>query len=199
MSLAARGRRLAVIGLLLAGGIGVVSSTQTWLRVIRADAGEPVLVSGASAVPLLAPLSLAVLALGAVLTLVGPVLRRVLAVLAGACAVILSIATVPLVVAPPTAAVAPSVTAVTGVAGDAAMHELIGAIEPTPWVPVALACWLLLLAAAVFTLATAGRWKAAGRRYRTEAAVLSPDRDDQGPLDHVETWDGLSRGSDPTR
>ncbi|WP_268748234.1 Trp biosynthesis-associated membrane protein [Microbacterium sp. CH12i] len=73
---------MSVLGLLLAGGIGIISSTQTWLTVARADGGEPILVPGADALPLLAPLSLAMLALGAALALVGPVLRYVFSTLA---------------------------------------------------------------------------------------------------------------------
>lgn len=39
MSIARRGRSLAVSGFLLAGAVGIISSTQTWLVVDRADAG----------------------------------------------------------------------------------------------------------------------------------------------------------------
>ena len=83
MNVARRGRSITLLGFLLAGAIGIISSTQTWLTVQRTDAGAEILVPGASALVLLAPLSLAVLALGAALSIAGPVLRLVFAILAG--------------------------------------------------------------------------------------------------------------------
>ena len=44
MDLARRGRSIAVSGVLLGGAIGIISSTQTWLTVQRADAGSDILV-----------------------------------------------------------------------------------------------------------------------------------------------------------
>ena len=191
-----RARSVAVLGFLLAGAIGIISSTQTWLTVARADGGEELLVPGASALPLLAPLSLAVLALGAALSIVGRVLRYVFAVLAAAGAVLLITMTVPLVFAPPTHAVAPTVTEATGLAGDQAMVDIIAGITPTTWPATALVAWVLLVAVSLFTIVTAGRWKSGGRRYRADA-------DDHarrtGPLDPIDSWDELSHGTDPTR
>jgi hypothetical protein len=61
-----RARLMSVVVTVLCGAIGVISSTQTWLTVELADGAHHTLeVPGASAVPVLAPLSLAVLALGA--------------------------------------------------------------------------------------------------------------------------------------
>ena len=65
--------------------------------------------------------------------------------------------------------------------------------------------WVVLLAAGAFVLATARTWKGAGRRYRTDAAPRSGgalgDRHPtaSAPLDAIDSWDGLSRGEDPTR
>ena len=78
-----RARLLCVVLVVLCGALGVISSTQTWLTVELQDAAHHVLdVPGASAVPVLAPLSLAVLALGAALSIVGPALRYVFGALA---------------------------------------------------------------------------------------------------------------------
>ena len=63
----ARARLLCVAAIVLAGAIGVISSTQTWLVVTLAGAEHELTVPGAAAVPVLAPLSLAVLALGGAL------------------------------------------------------------------------------------------------------------------------------------
>jgi len=45
-------------------------------------------------------------------------------------------------------------------------------------------------------LTTWRRWKVGGRRYRTDAPTDAPH---DGPVDAVDSWDELSRGSDPTR
>ncbi|UWF76556.1 MULTISPECIES: Trp biosynthesis-associated membrane protein [Microbacterium] len=192
--LRAGGRGAAVAGFLLAGAVGVVSSTQTWLTAARTDAGEPLAVAGADAVPLLAPLSLAVLALGAALSIAGSALRYAFAALGAAAAVVLAVATAPLVADPPLSVVAPAVTEATGLAGEQALRDLVAAVDPTAWPAIALAGWVLLLAASVFTAATARGWRGGGRRYRTDAGA--PRR--SGPLDPVDSWDDMSHGTDPT-
>ena len=196
MNVARRGRSIAVIGFLVAGGIGIISSTQTWLTVQRADAAEPILVPGADALALLAPLSLAVLAVGAALTLVGPVLRYVFAALALPAGVLLTWWTGEILIARPVSAVAPTVTETTGLAGASTVADMIAAIEPSAWPVIALVGWVVLIAAALFALVTAHRWKSGGRRYRTDASAHGPQ---DGPVDAIDSWDDLSRGTDPTR
>ncbi|KQY76224.1 hypothetical protein ASD13_08450 [Microbacterium sp. Root1433D1] len=195
MTFAQRGRSLSVSGFLLAGAIGIISSTQTWLTVERADAGEAILVPGASALVLLAPLSLAVLALGAALSISGKVVRLVFGVLAGATALFLGWSTLQLVLAEPFDAVAATVTEVTGLAGGDAVREVVVSIVPSAWPFIALVGWALLLLASVVVLMTWRGWKVGGRRYRTDHVEVAHD----GPVDAVDSWDELSRGTDPTR
>lgn len=195
MTFAQRGRSLSVSGFLLAGAIGIISSTQTWLTVERADAGEAILVPGASALVLLAPLSLAVLALGAALAIAGKAVRVVFGVLAGATALFLGWSTLQLLLAEPFGAVAATVTEVTGLAGGDAVHEVVTRIVPSAWPYIALVGWVILLAASIVVLVTWRGWKAGGRRYRTDQAAVVHD----GPVDAVDSWDELSRGTDPTR
>lgn len=195
MSLAQRGRSLSVSGFLLAGAIGIISSTQTWLTVERADAGEAILVPGASALVLLAPLSLAVLALGAALSIAARVLRVIFAVLAGAASVLLGWSTIQML-ASPIGSVGPAVSDATGLAGDGALSDVVRAVVPTAWPAIALVGWVILLAASVFVLLTWRGWKAGGRRYRTD---VSESAHGDGPVDAVDSWDELSRGTDPTR
>ncbi|UNK72485.1 Trp biosynthesis-associated membrane protein [Microbacterium sp. H1-D42] len=190
-----RARMLAVLGFLLAGAIGIISSTQTWITVRRADGGEDLLVAGADAVALLAPLSLAVLALGAALSIAGRVLRYVFGTLGAAGAVVLLVSTIPLAVDPPLVVVAADVTEVTGLAGDDALHTIVAGLVPTAWPSVAVAAWVLLLLASVFVLVTAHRWKSGGRRYRSASEA---EHHESGPLDAVDSWDELSHGTDPT-
>ncbi|MGP6171140.1 Trp biosynthesis-associated membrane protein [Microbacterium sp. A196] len=196
MSIAQRGRSVSAIGLLLAGGIGIISSTQTWLTVTRADAAEPILVPGADAMALLAPLSLAILAIGAALTLVGVVLRYVFASLALLGGVLLTWWTGEILFTLPVSAVAPTVTETTGLAGTATVTDMIAAIEPSAWPTIALIGWVILIVTAIFVLLTAHRWKRGGRRFQRDQSF--PDEQD-GPVDAIDSWDDLSRGSDPTR
>jgi hypothetical protein len=195
MTLAKRGRSLSVSGFLLAGAIGIISSTQTWLTVERVDAGEAILVPGASALVLLAPLSLAVLALGAALSIAGKAVRVVFAVFAAATALFLGWSTLQLLVTEPLNSVAATVTEVTGLAGGGAVHEVVASIVPSAWPYIALVGWVILLAASVVVLTTWRGWKAGGRRYRTDSVDVPHD----GPVDAVDSWDELSRGTDPTR
>ncbi|MBW8763902.1 MAG: Trp biosynthesis-associated membrane protein [Microbacterium sp.] len=196
MELARRGRSIAVSGFLLGGAIGIISSTQTWLTVQRADAGSDILVPGASALPLLAPLSLAVLALGAALSLTGRVLRLIFGVLAGAVAILMGWNTLQLLLSTPVGAVSSTITETTGLAGPEALEGVIGAIIPSAWPPIALAGWVILLLAAVVVLLTGRGWKSGGRRYRTDAETQGAAA---GPVDAIDSWDELSRGTDPTR
>ncbi|MDQ0645467.1 Trp biosynthesis-associated membrane protein [Microbacterium murale] len=191
-----RGRSTAVVAFLLAGAVGIISSTQTWLSVVRADAGEPILVPGADALALLAPLSLAMLALGAALALVGRTLRYVFATLALLAGVVLTWWTAEIVFTAPVSAVAATVTETTGLAGGTAVTDVIASVTPTFWPVLALIGWVLLIVAAVFTILTANHWKSSGRRYRTDVA----EHDEaEGPVDAIDSWDDLSRGTDPTR
>ena len=196
MNIARRGRSLSVSGFLLAGAIGIISSTQTWVTVERADAGEAILVPGASALVLLAPLSLAVLALGAALSIAGRPVRLVFGVLAGACAVFLGWSTLQLLIAVPESAIGPTVTETTGLAGSTALADLVQSAVPTAWPVIALIGWVILFLASLLVLFTWRKWKVGGRRYRTATADV-PTHD--GPVDAIDSWDDLSRGTDPTR
>ncbi len=61
-----RARSTAVLAMLAAGALGVIASTQTWIDVTLDDGAQQTLaVAGADALPVLTPLSLAALALGA--------------------------------------------------------------------------------------------------------------------------------------
>ncbi|GGM50494.1 Trp biosynthesis-associated membrane protein [Microbacterium saperdae] len=196
MNIVRRGRSLSVSGFLLAGAIGIISSTQTWVTVERADAGEAILVPGASALVLLAPLSLAVLALGAALSIAGRPVRLVFGVLAGVCAVFLGWSTLQLLISVPESAIGPTVTEVTGLAGSTALGDVVQSAVPTAWPVIALFGWVILLLASLLVLFTWRKWKVGGRRYRT-ATADGPAHD--GPVDAIDSWDDLSRGTDPTR
>jgi len=187
-----RGRLTAVLLLLAGGGVVVIGSTQPWLVARLAETDLEV--TGASALPILQPLALAVLALALVLTLAARALRYVLAALALVAGFGLAAMIAPVAVAPGPSAVGSTVTEHTGLAGDEAVAELVLGIDVTAWPWVGLAGAVAVLAGAVVTLVTAHRWPRGGRRYET-----APARAHDGPLDAVDSWDELSHGEDPTR
>lgn len=193
-----RARFIAVVVTLLAGAIGVMGSTQTWIEVTLADgAAEPLLVPGSDAVSVLTPLSLTVLALGGALSIVGTALRYALGAIGLLIALALGWSTAQLLVAIPVTAYASTVTDATGIAGTATIAGLVSAITVTPWVAVTAGAQVLLAAASLFVLFTAHRWTGgAGRRYRTsaDAGAAAASR----PRDAIDSWDDLSRGDDPT-
>lgn len=191
-------RTLAVVATLVAGAVGVVSSTQTWLTVAVTSAHGILDISGAVAVPVLAPLSLATLALGLALAIVGPVLRYVFGTLAAIIALALGFTTAQVLVAPNSTHVASEVTAATGITGESGVADLVSGIGITVWPAITLAAAVVLLAAAFMTLVTGRSWRTSGRRYRTEARAEEVAPAASRPHDAIDDWDDLSRGSDPT-
>lgn len=194
-----RARLLAVLTILAAGALGIISSTQTWLTVTLDDgAHHELTVAGAAAIPVLAALSLAVLALGAALSIVGVVLRYVFAALTIVIAGALGALTAQVAFAPPITAVAGTVTTATGISGADAVDELVLAVAASAWPFVTLAGWIVLLAAGIFTVITARRWPGSGRKYGSDAAPRAASRPGSRPADAIDSWDDLSRGEDPT-
>lgn len=194
-----RARFAAVVSLVLSGAVVVISSTQTWLTVVLDDGAEHALqVPGSAAVPVLAPLGLAVLALGGALSIAGVVLRFVFAVLTALIALAIGWSSAQVVLGPPVSAVAATVTEATGITGAEAVAELVAATIQTPWPVITAGTALVLLAAGVFTLATARTWKGAGRRYRTDDSTQIAAVPGSRPHDAIDSWDDLSRGEDPT-
>jgi uncharacterized membrane protein (TIGR02234 family) len=194
-----RARLLAVATIVACGAIGVISSTQTWLVAVLDDGARHALaVPGASAVPVLAPLSLAVLALGAALSIVGLVLRYVFAGLTLLIGALLGALSAQVAFARPVSSVAATVTEATGITGETAVAELVAEISTTPWPAVTLIASAVLLVAGLFTIATARRWKGSGRRYRTDASAGPSGAPASRPHDAIDSWDDLSRGEDPT-
>lgn len=198
-----RARLLAVVATVACGALGIISSTQTWLAVVLDDgAGRALEVAGADAVPVLAPLSIAVLALGAALSIVGPVLRYVFGALSVLIGLALGWLTGRVVFELPVGSVSAAVTEATGIAGESAVAALVDSITATAWPAIALVVWGILVAVGGFTIATARRWSGVGRRYSTDGAAR-PAASGARPHDAagsraIDDWDDLSRGEDPT-
>lgn len=189
-------RSLSVLTILVAGALALIASTQTWLDVtLRGTTNAPLAVAGADAVPLLAPLSLAALALALALSIVGRILRYVFGGIAIAIGASLAVAAVRILVEQPVDAVAGAVTEATGLAGAETVRALVAEIASTPWPLVTVVAAIALAAGGVATVATAHRWPGAGRRYRTETSDVAAG---SRPHDAIDSWDDLSRGDDPT-
>jgi uncharacterized membrane protein (TIGR02234 family) len=202
-----RARLLSVLATLLVGAVGVISSTQTWLVVLLDDGGRHELtVTGAAAVPVLAPLSLAVLALGGALSIAGRVLRYAFGALTMAIACMLGYLSMQVAFTAPISAVAAAVTSATGITGTDAVTLLVASITATPWPALTLASCIVLLADGIFILVTARTWGTSGRRYEPETAEHGAEPQKSAvaeepasrPFDAIDSWDDLSRGADPT-
>lgn len=190
-----RARMTSVLAVLLAGAIGLISSTQTWLTVTLVDShDEPFGVAGSAVLPLLVPMSLTALALGAVLAMIGRYIAMGLGVIAAGIGVLMLTQVLPIVVAPSSASVEAAVSQATGIAGHDSVARLIESLAPSAWPIVSAAGWILLILAGAFVVITARTWRASGRRYSTE----TPTHHATGPLDAVDSWDELTRGDDPT-
>lgn len=194
----ARARVIAVLLVVFGGAIAIISSTQTWLDLtLRAGATEPVPVPGASALPLLAPLSLAALALGLALTVVGRVLRYAFGLVATVIGGALTVGALRVGIQHPQDAFAAAVTKATGLSGSEAITELVASIDGTLWPFLAAAGGIAIAVGGIVTLVTAHAWRAGGRRYRRDTAreqIASGSR----PHDAIDSWDDLSHGDDPT-
>lgn len=191
-----RARLISVLTVLLMGALALIASTQTWYSVTLHDVTEhPLTVSGTAALPVLAPLSLAAIAMAAALGIVGPVMRAIFGVLTVGIGVLLTVLAVPLAFSAPVTAVASTVTEATFISGDAAIIELVATITATAWPLITLLCGAVIGLTGVFILFTSRRWSTTGRRYSGSAATRVSAA---GPVDAIDGWDGLSRGIDPT-
>ncbi len=189
-----RTRLLTVVALLAAGSLGLIAGTQTWVRAELADgATAPLAVAGAATVPVWSPLCLALLAVGAMLSIAGPVLRYVGGALALAVAGSMAVTVTPIISGPPVDSVAAAVADSTGISGLAALSELVAGLTLTAWPLVGAAAAVIGIAAAVLVLTTARRWPDSGRRYRSPIEAGSSTS-----ADPVDSWDALSQGADPT-
>ena len=200
----ARARMLGVLAIVLGGAVGIVGSTQTWLEVtLRSGATEALSVPGASALPLLAPLSLAALALGLALTVVGRVLRYVFGLLATLIGGVLMVGAARIALERPLDAVAAVVTKATGLSGADAIADLVSSITATGWPYAVAVAGLVVALGGLWTLATAHRWRSGGRRFERDGAhtggasaghsAAASSRDKA-----IDSWDDLSHGDDPT-
>lgn len=190
--------RLTAVLIIVAGGVlSLIASTQPWFEVLLVSGENDVLsVAGAAALPVLAPLSLAALALGLALTVVGPLLRYLFGALAIALGVVVAVGALQLGWGDAVPAVASTVTEATGLAGTESVRRLIADISATAWPVLTGVGGALIVAGGVLTLLGARRWGSAGRRYQSAGTGRADGA--SRPHDAIDSWDDLSHGDDPT-
>jgi hypothetical protein len=183
----ARERSLVVLGVLAAGALAVLASTQTFATAVVTGTRAPVVVDGQAAAPSLAPIGIVALALGLALTIAGRAARPVLGVLLVLLGAGVVAAAFPNVVddAVGTRGAITAVTGVTDVAG------LVVSRSGTAWPVVAVAAGVLAVLLGLVVLVRSRRWATGGRRFRAETPAVRR-------TDPISEWDALSRGADPT-
>ncbi|ROR67049.1 Trp biosynthesis-associated membrane protein [Agrococcus jenensis] len=178
-------RIAAVLGLLLAGAMGLLAATQPWGSATLID-GRVLAVAGQDVAGAMTTLSLATVALALVLPIAGKVWRLVLGALALLLGALLAVHA-----GGAQAGVAGALTTLvadaTGLAGTAQQAELT-ATATTAWPLVGIAAGIVAAAVGVWVLITARRWPARARRaarYERSGSGLA--------------WDVMDDGDDPTR
>ena len=169
--------------------VALGASTQEWLHVALVGGAEHS-VTGSDAVPVLAPLSLSVVALVAAASLA----RRVTLTVFGALLILLGAAMAVAsfgVLSSPVAASGSVISTATGVSGDTAIAALVASTAATGWL---FACGTAAVAVAACGVLVVVRARAWSRHVSSKARTLS-----QHPADDaLGAWDTLSRGVDPT-
>lgn len=180
----ARRKQVGVVVTFAAGAVALLASVLPWVDLV-VDGAEPHSFDGTVAATPVAPLGLALLALGAALALTRSVTAMVLAAISALLGVAVGV-TGWTRVQDPLAALWAQIAQQTGVTGPAA-QALVDDVTlgSGPW--VALIAAVLAIAAAGWVAATARSWPAKRSRYDR-----STDAKDANP------WDVLDAGEDPT-
>jgi uncharacterized membrane protein (TIGR02234 family) len=181
--LASRLKYGAILLAVLASGLVLTASTQTWFTLhLTAASGHAgtLTVVGSDAAPAIAALSLAGVAFGGALALAGRVLRYVLALLGLvlAAGVIGSTASA---MADPVGTGITVVSKATGIAGDSSVRSIVAHADASAWPALALAGGIALAVVALGVAATGHLWPVASRRYGTTEQASA--REDATPRD----------------
>jgi uncharacterized membrane protein (TIGR02234 family) len=200
---ARRTKYLILLVIVLASGLGLLASTQTWYTVhLTSAANHPssIAVLGSAAAPALTALSLAGLAVTGALAIAGRIARVIVAVLGLLLAGCIVLSCV-LAMANPDASAISAVTKATGIAGDASVTHLIARTDATIWPVSGLIAGIVIVLASVAVLMTTRRWPDGSKRYQAVKFADATAADTaENPRDAaIDNWDELSRGDDPTR
>lgn len=190
-----RRKAIVVLAAIAASLAAFGTTTQTWLNV-RLPEGSvqtpDLAVPGSEAAVAVTALALVGLAAALAATIAGRVARIITAVLLGLAGAGVAAACA-MVLADPYAAASSKIGEATGQVGQDA------AVTVTVFPALGLACGLLMVVVAVW-LAVAGRHWTTSRKYSAATGPRQADGSpsDRGAVDEIDSWDQLTRGTDPT-
>ena len=194
-----RSKLWLLAGVAVSGAVALYGATQVWVTLLLADgaaAFDRLEVTGQQLNQSLSPIALAALAAALALTIAGPAFRRVLGVLVALLgAGVAAIASAALGDAP--AAVAGRLAEATGIAGSSSQHLVTGS-ETSPLIIVTLAAGIALVLLGLLVLLLSGRWKAAGRKYESEAGHEPRAHLASAEPDRISDWEAMNDGEDPS-
>lgn len=194
-----RSKLWLLVGIALSGSVALYGATQVWVTLVLADgaaAFERLEVTGQQLNQSLSPIAIAALAAALALTIAGPGFRRVLGVLvtllgAGVAAIASR------VLGDASTAAAGRLAEATGIAGSSSQHFVTGS-ETSPLIAVTLAAGIALVLLGPLVVLLSGRWKAAGRKYESEAGHEQRSRPASAEPDRISDWEAMNDGEDPS-
>lgn len=192
-------KRNLVSFMLLAGAAMLISITREWAGIEldpAAASQQGVSVSGSEGNEALMPVTIAVFAMGVVLSIAGRVLRVVLGVLSIIFGVwvVWSAGTIALSGDAGLIGFAGSAIAdATGLVTDAPV-DFVTEVRGSVWPWVTVAGGVMLALAGLLVTLFAWKWKAGGKRYQTHVKSEHTGSAD----DRIADWDALSDGEDPS-
>lgn len=187
-------RSMTVLILLLGGVLALIGATQTWVTASGFEAAHihNVQLSGQEASPVITAMALVTIAAGAALSIARRIGRWIVGIVAIFGAIMMGWATI-VVITNPLGTVAPKIAETTGTTG---IEEVVTQIDVSalPWLTVIGS--IIGLAGGLIALIAGRRWPVGKtKKYDIDVPTV---RDDNAPLDEIDTWDELSRGEDPT-
>jgi uncharacterized membrane protein (TIGR02234 family) len=195
-----RFRSISLLGLVLGASLALGAWSQVWFVFfvsLPGSSADSLSVSGQQIAPALSALALSVFAVVAAISLSQRVVRIVLAAISGLLGGAIVVTTL-ITLANPIAASASIFIKLTGNASLSAVGSLVSSTDVSGFGVLALLGGLLVSCSGIFSLVTLRRWPVgASRKFDTNNPV-SPTSDDSSAYRNVDSWDLLSRGTDPT-
>ncbi|MEJ6489323.1 Trp biosynthesis-associated membrane protein [Leucobacter sp. USCH14] len=190
-----RPKLLVVSAIALAGALGLLSGSQTWISFMLDGTHSVETVAGHEVNAAVSPISIAVVAAALALTIAGPVFRRSLGVLVALLGAGLAALTIS-VIAAPLAAITGRITELTGISGDSTT-ALVVWNSLAPWIWLCVVAGVLAVILGIVVAVFSGSWSSGGRKYdatpKSDANAAA-----SGAPDRISDWDALSDGDDPS-
>jgi hypothetical protein len=211
--------------ILVGAALAMLASTQNWYRIVlvpSADHTAVVTMQGSSAAPALTALALAGIALAAALSIAGRIARIVLGLLGALVGICILVSTAS-ALSDPVAAAGSAITSATGVAGSTSIAHLVQSLQVEFWAWLAVAGGVIVVVAGIAVPITNRRWPDASRRFETAPAESADSRAGVAGAEAgatgtssaaasrrsprppesardlaIDSWDELTRGTDPT-